>query len=92
MEKGDVETERDIRYQLLFNADDVNWLVENIYIENKNTDALLLTSKQIGLWQPLREASKLFTFREQNSGENHNMKLIINLYKLLQVSVIWEQF
>ena len=73
-------------YQRQVCVDDVSLLRENLNIIKKNSLALLVTSKQIGLEADTEETKFLFMPREQNAEQNHNKKQLVNNFKLWQIS------
>lgn len=64
-------------HQLLIYVDSINLLGKNINSINK-TAYLLVVSKKTGLLVNSEETKYMFTFREQNAGQNHNIKQQIN--------------
>jgi hypothetical protein len=61
-------------HQLLVYAYDVNILSGNMHTINKNTEALVIFSKEIGL-EVIADKNKYMTVsREQNGGKRHNIK------------------
>jgi sorting nexin-29 len=62
-------------HQLLVYADDVNILGGSIYAINKNTEALVVASMEIGLDVNAERTKHMLTSRDQNAGQNHNIKI-----------------
>jgi hypothetical protein len=62
-------------YQLLVYADDVNILGGNVHAIKKNIEALVVTSKKIGLEVDSEKTKYMVMSRNQNAGKNHNIKL-----------------
>jgi hypothetical protein len=62
-------------HQLLVYADYVNILGGSIHAIKKNTEALVVASKEIGLELNVEETKYMVISRNQNAGQNHNMKI-----------------
>ena len=62
-------------HQLLVYADDVDTLGGSVLSMKKNTDALVVTSKETGLEVNAERSKYMVMSRDQNSGQNHNIKL-----------------
>ena len=60
--------------QSLFYADDVNIFVGSVYNLNKNTEALVTASKEIGLDVTADKTKYMVMSRNQNAGRNHSIK------------------
>jgi len=65
-------------------------LGKNINSTNKTAN-LLDASKKIGLEVNFEETKYMFTFREQNAGQNHNIKRQINPLKMWPYSNTWKR-
>jgi hypothetical protein len=61
-------------HQLLVYADDVNTLGGSIHAIKKNTEALVVTSKEIGLVVNAEKTKYMVMSHNQNAGQNHNIK------------------
>jgi hypothetical protein len=61
-------------HQLLVHADDVNLLEDNIDTINKNTEALIDASEEVGQEVNTGETKYMLMYRHQNAGQNRNIK------------------
>jgi len=62
------------RHQLLFHGDDVNILGGSIHSTEKNTEALAVASKEIGLEVNADTIKYMAMSQDQNAGQSHNIK------------------
>jgi len=62
-------------HQLLVYADDVNILGGSVHYVEKNTGALVVASKEIGLEVNADKTTYMVMSRQQNAGRNHNVKI-----------------
>ena len=62
-------------HQLLFYADDVNTLGENLHTINENAHALVVVSKDIGLEENTDKTFAMITSQDQNAGRSHSIKI-----------------
>jgi len=62
-------------HQLLVYADHVNILGGSVHIIKENAEALIVTSKEIGLEVNADKTKYMVMSRDQNAGRNHNMKV-----------------
>jgi hypothetical protein len=65
----------DGKHQLLIYADDVNVLDGSTRTIKKNTEALVITSKEIGLEVNAEKTRYMVISEGQNAGQNHNIKV-----------------
>jgi hypothetical protein len=70
--------------QLLVYADHVNILGERIHNTRKNTEALLLASKEIGLEVNAEKTKYMVMSRDQNAGQNGNVKLVNKFFETVE--------
>jgi len=61
-------------HQLLFYADDVNMLGGSVHTIKENAEALVVTSKLIGLEVNADETKYMLMYRDQNAGRSQNIK------------------
>ena len=61
-------------HQLSVYADDVNILGGSVQIVKKNTESLLVASKEIGVEMNAGKTEYIVMFRDQNEGRSHNTK------------------
>jgi len=78
-------------HQFLVYADDVNILGGSMHTINKNTESLVVVSKEIGLEVNDNKTKYVAVSREQNAGKCRNIKMIIVSLKGWKTSNIWEQ-
>jgi hypothetical protein len=62
------------KHQLLY-ADDVKILDEGIHTVKKNTEILVVASKEIGLESNANKSKYMVMFREQNARGSHKIKI-----------------
>ena len=62
-------------HQFLVYTDDVNTLGGNVRTIRKNTEALVILSKEIGLEVNADKTKYMIMSRDQNAGQNHNIKI-----------------
>jgi hypothetical protein len=60
-------------HQLLACADDVNLLGDNIDTINKNTETLIVTSKEVGLEINVKKTKYMLLSCHQNVGQNRDI-------------------
>ena len=78
-------------YQLSVYADDVNILSGRVHAMQKNTDALVVASKENGLEVNADKIKFMVMSRDQNAGQNCSMKTDNNSLKGRNSSNILEQ-
>ena len=74
--------------QLLVYADDVSILGGRVHTIKKNAEALVVTSRQIGLEVNADKTKYTTMSRDQNAGQSHSIKIHLKGQK---TSSIWEQ-
>jgi hypothetical protein len=62
-------------YQLLVYADDVNILSGSVHTIKKNTDTIVVTSKESGLEVNADKTKYMVMPQDQNAGQSHNIKI-----------------
>jgi hypothetical protein len=62
-------------HQLVVYVDDVNILGGSIHTIRKNTDALLIVSKEIGLEVNAEKTKYMVMSRDQNAGQNGDIRI-----------------
>ena len=60
---------------LLVYNDDINVLGEGVHTVEKNTDALLVAGKEIGLEVYADKPKYMVMSRDQNAGRSHSMRI-----------------
>jgi hypothetical protein len=69
-------------HQLLAYANDVKILGENIDTKQKNTEALLNTSKKVGLEVNPQKTKHMLTSRCKMTGQKHSIKIANRPFKV----------
>jgi hypothetical protein len=77
--------------QLLFYANDINILCDNIGTVKKNAQTLFEASKEVGLQVNTDTAKYMLLSCQQNAGQNHDMKISTDGLKLWHSLDIWER-
>jgi hypothetical protein len=74
----------------LFYANDVTKLGGSVQIIKKNTEALLVTSKEIGLEVNADKSNYMVISRDQDAGRSHGLKTDNNSFKRVEEFKYWE--
>jgi hypothetical protein len=74
VQETQVELKLNWIHQLLAYADDVNLLGDNIDTINKNTEILIDASKEVGLEVNIEKTKYMLVSRDQNAGQNRDIK------------------
>jgi hypothetical protein len=72
------------KHQLLVYTEDVNILGGSVHIRKKNTEALVVASKEIGLEVNADKIKYLVMSRDQNAGRIHNIKTDNNSFESVE--------
>ena len=64
--------------QILVYASDVNTMGASVRTVKKNTEALVVASKEPGLYIKTERTKCMFMSRDQHAGKNHNIRKVIN--------------
>jgi hypothetical protein len=85
------DLELNATHQLLFYADDVIIQGGRVHTIETSTETLLVSSMEIGLGVNADKTQYMVTYRDQNAGQSHNIK--IDLVPLIgwKSSNIWER-
>jgi hypothetical protein len=76
-------------HQLLAYADDVNLLGDNTDTMKKNTETLIVASKEVGLEINVEKTKCMLLSRQQNVGQNRDIKDQTDHLKICHSSNIW---
>jgi hypothetical protein len=80
-----------VTYQILVYADAVNTLGGSVRIIKKNTEALVVASKEIGLEVNADKTKYMVMFQDQNVRRSNNTEIYYSSLKGQNNSNIWEQ-
>jgi hypothetical protein len=75
VQENQVELKLNGTYQLLAYADDMNVLGDNIETVTKNTEILVVDSKEVGLEINVEKSKYMLLSRHQNVGQNRDIKI-----------------
>jgi hypothetical protein len=70
--------------ELLVYADDINILGGSVYTIEKNTEAMVVTSKGTGLIVNVDKTKYMVMSRDQNTGRSHNMNIYNNSFERVE--------
>jgi len=71
-------------HQVLIYADDVNIFGGSIHTVKKNTESLVVSSKEIGLEVNADKTKYMVMSRDQNAGRSHSMKTDNNPFERVE--------
>ena len=71
------------KHQLLICADDVNILGGSLHAMRKNTEALVVASKEIGPEVNADKTKYMVMSRDRNAEKNHNIKTDNSSFEML---------
>ena len=78
-------------HQLLAYADDANILGGGIHTLKENAEALVATTREIGLEVSADKTKYMVMSRDQNAEQNHSVRIIIIPSRGWKSLNIWEQ-
>ena len=78
-------------HQLLAYADDVNILAGSMHTLKENAEALVAATWEIGLEVSADETQYMIMSRDQNAGQNHNVRIDNSTFERVEEFKIWEQ-
>jgi hypothetical protein len=90
IQKNQVEVKLSGTHQLLFCADDVNLLGNNVGTMKKNTQGLIDTNEKVGMEVNAEKNKYMLLSHYQNAGQNHNMMIAKRSLKMCHSSNIWD--
>jgi len=64
------------KHQILVYANNANILGGSVHTINENTEALVVTSKEIGLELNADKTTYMIMSQDQNAGRSHNIKIV----------------
>jgi predicted transcriptional regulator len=71
-------------HQLVVYTDDVNILGRSVHAIQKNTEALVVSSKEFGLEVNAEKTKYMVMSGDQNAGQNHNIKTDYKSFERVQ--------
>jgi hypothetical protein len=71
-------------HQLLVYADDVTILGGSIHTRQKNTDAFVVASNEIGVEVKSEKGKHMVMSQDQHAGKNHNIKFSNKLFERVE--------
>ena len=71
-------------HQLLVYAYDVNILGRSVHIIKKNTEPLVVPSKEIGLGENADKTKYMVMYRDQNAGRSYSMKTYNSFFERVE--------
>ena len=71
-------------HQLLVYADDVNILGGSVHTIKKNSEALIMANKEIGLELNADKTKYMVMSRDRNAGRSHNMKIDNRSFEMVE--------
>ena len=72
-------------------ASDANILGRNVHTIKKNTEALVIASKEISLEVNADKTKYMVMSRDHNAGRSHDIKIDNSCFERAETSDIWEQ-
>jgi hypothetical protein len=78
-------------HQILVYADYVNIMVGSIHTIRKNTETLVIASKEIGLEVKAEKTKYMVMSRDQNAGQNGNIWMAKKSFETMNSLNTWEQ-
>ena len=78
-------------HQLLVYADDVNILGGSVHTMQKNAKTLVVACRAIGLEVNADTTKYVVTFRDQNAGQSHSIKIDKNSFEMKEEFKYWEE-
>ena len=78
-------------HQLLIYGDDVIILGGSVHTAEKNTELLVVPSKEIGLEGNADKTKYTVMSRDQNAGQRHNIQIDYSSFERVEQFKYWEQ-
>jgi hypothetical protein len=70
-------------HQLLVFADDVNILGGSIHTTKKNTECIVVASKETGVEVNTEKTKYMIMSADQHGGQNHNIKMVNKFFEVI---------